>query len=79
MSDPGRRLSTYLAPADRLMFENPASGTTGRPKGTRRPLLGGPLGTYPDTTGRWLRELLGFSPGDTYFLPSTPPRRVRSK
>ena len=47
-----------------------SSGTTGRPKGIRRPLPGGPLGTYPDTTGRWLRELLGFTPGDTYLSPA---------
>jgi fatty-acyl-CoA synthase len=47
-----------------------SSGTTGRPKGIERPLPGGPLGTYPDNAGRWLRDLLGFEPGDTYLSPA---------
>ena len=47
-----------------------SSGTTGRPKGIQRPLPGGPLGTYPDAPGRWLRELLGFRPGDVYLSPA---------
>ncbi|MCX4095735.1 acyl-CoA synthetase [Nocardia sp. alder85J] len=47
-----------------------SSGTTGRPKGIQRPLPGGPLGSYPDAPGRWLRELLGFRPGDVYLCPA---------
>ncbi len=47
-----------------------SSGTTGRPKGIQRPLPGGALGTYPDAPGRWLRELLGFRPGDVYLSPA---------
>ncbi|MGW0043621.1 acyl-CoA synthetase [Rhodococcus sp. NPDC003348] len=47
-----------------------SSGTTGRPKGIKRPLPGGPMGTYPDLPGRWLRETLGFEPGDVYLSPA---------
>jgi fatty-acyl-CoA synthase len=47
-----------------------SSGTTGRPKGIQRPLPGGPLGTHPDVPGRWLRDLLGFAPGDVYLSPA---------
>ncbi|GHF36759.1 fatty-acyl-CoA synthase [Amycolatopsis bartoniae] len=47
-----------------------SSGTTGRPKGIQRPLPGGPIGTYPETAGRWLRELLGFTAGDVYLSPA---------
>ncbi|QIX54029.1 acyl-CoA synthetase (plasmid) [Rhodococcus sp. DMU1] len=47
-----------------------SSGTTGRPKGIKRPLPGGPMGTYPDLPGRWLRETLGFRPGDVYLSPA---------
>ncbi|MFI7530290.1 AMP-binding protein [Nocardia salmonicida] len=47
-----------------------SSGTTGRPKGIQRPLPGGPLGSYPDAPGRWLRELLGFRAGDVYLNPA---------
>lgn len=47
-----------------------SSGTTGRPKGIRRPLPGGPMGTYPDLPGRWLRETLDFKPGDVYLSPA---------
>lgn len=47
-----------------------SSGTTGRPKGIKRPLPGGPMGTYPDLPGRWLRETLGFVPGDVYLSPA---------
>ncbi|WP_433632545.1 acyl-CoA synthetase [Nocardia sp. CA-120079] len=47
-----------------------SSGTTGRPKGIRRPLSGLPLGSHPDVPGRWLRELLDFAPGDVYLSPA---------
>lgn len=47
-----------------------SSGTTGRPKGIRRPLSGLPLGSHPDVPGRWLRDLLGFVPGDVYLSPA---------
>ncbi|MFF0499849.1 acyl-CoA synthetase [Nocardia aobensis] len=47
-----------------------SSGTTGRPKGIQRPLPGGPLGTYPDLPGQWLRGGLGFAPGDVYLCPA---------
>ncbi len=46
-----------------------SSGTTGRPKGIKRALPGGALGTYPDIPGHWLRDLLGFQPGDVYLSP----------
>jgi len=47
-----------------------SSGTTGRPKGIMRPVGGGPLGTYPDIPGRWLRDLMGLQPGDVYLSPA---------
>jgi fatty-acyl-CoA synthase len=47
-----------------------SSGTTGRPKGVKRPLPGGPLGTHPDLAGTWLRELLDFRPGDVFLCPA---------
>ncbi|WP_458682518.1 acyl-CoA synthetase [Prescottella equi] len=47
-----------------------SSGTTGRPKGIKRPLPGGVMGTYPDLPGRWLRETLGFERGDVYLSPA---------
>ncbi|MEU1370884.1 acyl-CoA synthetase [Streptomyces sp. NPDC005803] len=47
-----------------------SSGTTGRPKGIERPLPGGPLGSAPDLPGQWLRELMGFAPGDVYLSPA---------
>ncbi|WP_405136511.1 acyl-CoA synthetase [Nocardia sp. NBC_01388] len=47
-----------------------SSGTTGRPKGIRRELPGGPLGTYPDPAGMWLRNMLGFASGDVYLCPA---------
>jgi long-chain acyl-CoA synthetase len=47
-----------------------SSGTTGRPKGIRRPVTGKPLGTHPDHPGHWLRELLGMTEGDVYLSPA---------
>ena len=47
-----------------------SSGTTGRPKGIERAVGGGPLGSYPDVPGRWLRDLLGLVPGDVYLCPA---------
>jgi fatty-acyl-CoA synthase len=47
-----------------------SSGTTGRPKGIRRPVTGVPLGEYPDHPGHWLRELLGLREGDVYLSPA---------
>ena len=47
-----------------------SSGTTGRPKGIKRPLAGGPLGSHPDIPGTWLRTLLGMRPGDVYLSPA---------
>jgi fatty-acyl-CoA synthase len=47
-----------------------SSGTTGRPKGIERAVGGGPLGSYPDVPGRWLRDLLGMAPGDVYLCPA---------
>ncbi len=47
-----------------------SSGTTGRPKGIRRPVTGKPLGTHPDIPGHWLRELLGMGEGDVYLSPA---------
>jgi acyl-CoA synthetase (AMP-forming)/AMP-acid ligase II len=40
-----------------------SSGTTGRPKGIKRPLPGLPMGEYPDMPGKILR-LLGMQAGD---------------
>ncbi len=47
-----------------------SSGTTGRPKGIRRPVSGAAFGAHPDTPGRWLRELLGMTEGDVYLCPA---------
>jgi long-chain acyl-CoA synthetase len=47
-----------------------SSGTTGRPKGIRRPVSGAPLGQHPDIPGHWLRELLGMAEGDVYLSPA---------
>lgn len=47
-----------------------SSGTTGRPKGIRRDLPGSAFGTFPDPAGQWLRNLLGFTPGDVYLSPA---------
>jgi long-chain acyl-CoA synthetase len=47
-----------------------SSGTTGRPKGIKRPVTGKPLGDHPDIPGRWLRELLGMAEGDVYLSPA---------
>src|SRR4051794_15283628 len=47
-----------------------SSGTTGRPKGIERPVGGGPMGSYPDIPGRWLRDLMGLRPGDVYLCPA---------
>jgi fatty-acyl-CoA synthase len=47
-----------------------SSGTTGRPKGIRRPVSGAPLGEGPNVVGRWLRELLGMAEGDVYLSPA---------
>ena len=47
-----------------------SSGTTGRPKGIKRPVSGAPLGDHPDIPGHWLRELLGMTEGDVYLSPA---------
>ncbi len=47
-----------------------SSGTTGRPKGIKRPVRGTPLGEHPDIPGHWLRELLGMAEGDVYLSPA---------
>jgi long-chain acyl-CoA synthetase len=47
-----------------------SSGTTGRPKGIRRPVSGAPLGTHPDIPGHWLRDLLGLAEGGVYLSPA---------
>ena len=47
-----------------------SSGTTGRPKGIRRPLRGAAFGEHPDIPGHWLRELLGMAEGDVYLSPA---------
>ena len=47
-----------------------SSGTTGRPKGIKRPVSGVPLGQHPDIPGHWLRELLGMAEGDVYLSPA---------
>ena len=47
-----------------------SSGTTGRPKGIKRPLSGAPFGQHPDIPGHWLRELLGLAAGDVYLSPA---------
>ncbi|WP_081906740.1 MULTISPECIES: AMP-binding protein [Actinomycetes] len=55
------------AEGDFLLY---SSGTTGRPKGIQRPLIGSALGTYPDLPGAWLTELLGLRVGDTFLSPA---------
>ena len=47
-----------------------SSGTTGRPKGIKRPVGEKPLGEHPDIPGHWLRELLGMRDGDVYLSPA---------
>ncbi|GAA2401058.1 acyl-CoA synthetase [Actinomadura vinacea] len=47
-----------------------SSGTTGRPKGIKRPLSGAPLGTSSQQPQQWLREGLGLGPGDVYLSPA---------
>jgi long-chain acyl-CoA synthetase len=47
-----------------------SSGTTGRPKGVRRPVSGAAFGEHPDIPGRWLRDLLGLAAGDVYLSPA---------
>jgi fatty-acyl-CoA synthase len=47
-----------------------SSGTTGRPKGIRRPVSGAAFGEHPDIPGHWLRELLGMAAGDVYLSPA---------
>ena len=47
-----------------------SSGTTGRPKGVKRPITGTPYGGHPDVPGHWLRELLGMAEGDAYLSPA---------
>jgi fatty-acyl-CoA synthase len=47
-----------------------SSGTTGRPKGIKRPVSGAAFGAHPDIPGHWLRELLGMAEGDVYLSPA---------
>jgi fatty-acyl-CoA synthase len=47
-----------------------SSGTTGRPKGIKRPLSGARFGQHADIPGHWLRELLGMAAGDVYLSPA---------
>ena len=47
-----------------------SSGTTGRPKGIKRPVGGTPFGEHPDIPGHWLRELLGMRDGNVYLSPA---------
>jgi long-chain acyl-CoA synthetase len=46
-----------------------SSGTTGRPKGVRRPTTGQPYGTE-NPVGPLLTGVMGFSPGGTYVTPA---------
>jgi long-chain acyl-CoA synthetase len=46
-----------------------SSGTTGRPKGIKRPLTLGPLGQGPPGAVPFLQGL-GFGPGDVYLCPA---------
>lgn len=55
------------AEGDFLLY---SSGTTGRPKGIQRPLIGGEFGSYPDLPGTWLSGLLGLRAGDTFLSPA---------
>jgi fatty-acyl-CoA synthase len=47
-----------------------SSGTSGRPKGIKRPVSGAAFGEHPDIPGHWLRELLGMAEGDVYLCPA---------
>src|SRR5271166_1328469 len=47
-----------------------SSGTTGRPKGIKRPAGAAPFGAHPDIPGHWLRELLGLAEGEVYLSPA---------
>jgi fatty-acyl-CoA synthase len=46
-----------------------SSGTTGHPKGVRRPLTGEPFGTYA-TLAPMLGGIMGFAEGDVYLSPA---------
>jgi fatty-acyl-CoA synthase len=46
-----------------------SSGTTGHPKGVRRPLTGDPFGTYA-TLAPMLGGIMGFVEGDVYLSPA---------
>jgi long-chain acyl-CoA synthetase len=46
-----------------------SSGTTGHPKGVRRPLSGEPFGTYA-TLNPMLERIMGFTEGDVYLSPA---------
>ncbi|MFL6090174.1 MAG: AMP-binding protein [Aeromicrobium sp.] len=46
-----------------------SSGTTGLPKGVRRPLVRRPVGSAPDVLTPWLRTL-GFDPATVYLSPA---------
>ncbi|GGJ62754.1 hypothetical protein GCM10010121_086740 [Streptomyces brasiliensis] len=47
-----------------------SSGTTGRPKGIRREVTAGPMGTYPHSAPeQWLRSL-GMVAEDVYLSPA---------
>ncbi len=46
-----------------------SSGTTGHPKGVRRPLSGQPFGTYA-TLAPMLGGIMGFGAGDVYLSPA---------
>jgi acyl-CoA synthetase (AMP-forming)/AMP-acid ligase II len=46
-----------------------SSGTTGHPKGVRRPLSGEPFGTYA-TLNPMLERIMGFAEGDVYLSPA---------
>jgi len=62
-------------PATPVAHETPgqfllySSGTTGRPKGVRRPLNGGKLGDIPPATARLVARY-GFSPETKYLSPA---------
>lgn len=47
-----------------------SSGTTGRPKGIKRPLTLAPLGKDPLRMAGFLRKLLGMGDGDVYLAPA---------
>jgi long-chain acyl-CoA synthetase len=46
-----------------------SSGTTGRPKGIKRPLPGAPMGEAPVGVAAWLTSL-GMAEGDVYLCPA---------